>query len=97
MFDLSDEEYQLLLGILNEHLSGCRVYAFGSRVKGDHHPWSDLDLYIESDKAISSELKEALSESDIPIFVDLIDSQEVSPEFRETLTKVGMVLVATIE
>jgi len=97
MFDLSDEDYQLLLGILNEHLSGCRVYAFGSRVKGDHHPWSDLDLYIEGDKAISSELKEALSESDIPIFVDLIDSKEVSQEFRETLTKSGMVLVVTIE
>nr|WP_319538390.1 nucleotidyltransferase domain-containing protein [uncultured Methanospirillum sp.] len=73
------------------------MYAFGSRVKGEHHPWSDLDLYIEDDKAISSELKGVLSESDIPIFVDLIDSQEVSPEFRETLTKSGMVLVTTIE
>jgi len=96
MFDLS-EDYQLLLGILNEHLSGCRVYAFGSRVKGDHYPWSDLDLNIESDKVISSELKEALSDSDLPIFVDLIDSKEVSQEFRKTLTKVGMVLVVTIE
>ncbi|HWQ65118.1 MAG TPA: nucleotidyltransferase domain-containing protein [Methanospirillum sp.] len=47
MFDLSDGDYGLLLDILHEYLPGCRVYAFGSRVKGNNHRWSDLDLFIE--------------------------------------------------
>ena len=26
---------------------GARIYVFGSRVRGEHHPGSDLDVYIE--------------------------------------------------
>jgi uncharacterized protein len=93
MFDMSDEDYQLLLDILREYLSGCKVYAFGSRVNGNNHQWSDLDLYIEGDNPISPDLKEKLSESDLPIFVDVIDTHEITPEFRDIIIKSKQVLV----
>ena len=93
MFDMSDEDYRLLLDILHKYLAGCKVYAFGSRVTGNNHRWSDLDLYIEGDTPVSPELKEKLSESDLPIFIDVIDLREITQEFKETIMKSKRVLV----
>lgn len=73
--------------IFHECLVGCKVYAFGSRVTGNNHRWSDLDLYIEDDNPVSPELKEKLSESNIPIFIDVIDSREITPEFKAIINE----------
>lgn len=97
MLNLTDEDYQTLQDILHSYLSRSKVYAFGSRVSGRNHQWSDLDLYIEGENPVSSELKEALSESDLSIFVDIVDSHMISPTFRDTLMKSEIVLIATIE
>ena len=96
MFNLSDEDFQLLLDILTAHLSECQVYAFGSRVQGTNHQWSDLDLNIEGKDPVSSELKEALSESDLPISVDIVDSCSITPAFKKTLKDSKMVRIAKI-
>ena len=47
MLDLAPHHKALLLAILNTHLPGARVWAFGSRVTGRARPFSDLDLAVE--------------------------------------------------
>ena len=83
--------------ILWAHLpSGTRVSVFGSRATGrGFKPHSDLDLLIDSPVALPliamANLREALTESDLPFSVDLLDRRDASAEFLVRLEVSGMV------
>lgn len=86
MLDLAPEHLQVVRTLLAEHLPGCRALAFGSRVKGSARRFSDLDIAVEGNAPIPwstlGMLREALSESDLPIRVDVVDLSAASPAFR---------------
>ena len=88
--------------ILGTHLpSGTRVSAFGSRATGIAlKPHSDLDLLIDSPLELAlmtmADLREALSESDLPFSVDLLDKRDASPEFLAQLNSEGVVELALL-
>jgi len=66
----------MLFSLLERHLPGTMVWAFGSRVQGNAVPWSDLDLVVFSateQKPQVSALKEAIEESSLPFRVDLLE------------------------
>lgn len=50
---LSDAEWAIVQKILQTYLLSYQVWAFGSRTTGRYHPFSDLDLAIVGDKALS--------------------------------------------
>lgn len=85
--DLREDHAAILLGVLRTHLpDGARAYVFGSRAHGGARRFSDLDLALEWDRPlgfdITGRIAEALSESDLPYKVDIIDLATVEPEFR---------------
>jgi predicted nucleotidyltransferase len=65
------------------------VLVFGSRIKGTHRKFSDLDICLKSDKPVSlqelAELKIACSESNLPFTVDVVDYQTLSTEFKNLI------------
>ena len=87
VLDLQDDHAAIVRAILREHLpAGAEVYVFGSRAHGGARRYSDLDLALEWDRPLGLELigaiAEALSESDLPYKVDLLDLATVEPGFR---------------
>jgi type I restriction enzyme S subunit len=73
--------------ILRAHLpAGARVWVFGSRVTGTARQCSDPDLAVEADGPVGfdvlSDVAEALSESDLPYKVDVLDLRSIDPAFR---------------
>ena len=83
--DLTPDQYRLIQGLLGLHLPGTPVWAYGSRVKGNSRPQSDLDLVVfasPGQKHGVAELREALAESSLPFRVDLFVWAEVPEEFR---------------
>lgn len=89
MIDLPDPDRATVKNLLSRHLPDCKFYAFGSRVRGTAHRFSDLDIAIESDRPIETRLleslRDALSESDLPILVDLVDLSKVGDTFRKRI------------
>ena len=83
--------------ILGTHLpSGTRVSVFGSRATGHAlKPHSDLDLLIDSPLELAlmtmANLREALSESNLPFSVDLLDRRDASSGFLAQINSKGMV------
>ena len=75
--------------ILNRHAPAARAWAFGSRTSGRAKRFSDLDVALESEGGVSVEtlarLRDAFSESDLPIKVDVVDWNALDPEFREVI------------
>jgi len=93
MIHVTDLEMTEILEILNQHFRNGKVLAFGSRFKGTHKKYSDLDLaFIKNDHnplSISEwgALKEAFEESDLVFRVDIIDYWGSSENFRAIIDK----------
>ena len=90
--DLAPEDLAILQTVLQSHLpAGARTWVFGSRATGMARRYSDLDLAIEDvapvDDARLGELRDALSESDLTIKVDVLDLRTVDPAFRQRIER----------
>lgn len=86
-FGLSLENFefirQQLQKVLPKHV---KVWCFGSRARGNHREFSDLDLMVESDSDLTREiaqLKEIFEESRLPIKVDIVDLGSFANSYRD--------------
>lgn len=83
---IQDREWALVRRILAAWLPGREVRLFGSRARGTHKPYSDLDLVImgdtPTDLSTLGQLQEAFASSDLPWRVDVVDWATTSTEFR---------------
>jgi len=86
MLDLEPRYLAMLIPILDKHVPGARIWAFGSRVKGTAKKFSDLDTAIEAGEPVNLHtlalLDQELSDSDLPMKVDILDLAELTPAFR---------------
>lgn len=86
---ITDADWSIVSGILKKYLSQYSVWAFGSRVRQTHKPFSDLDIVVVNDEPLSiatmAELSEAFSESDLPWKVDVVDWASISEGFRKNI------------
>ena len=84
---------EMLEALLQRHLPTADVWAYGSRVNGDCHEASDLDLVVRNPAAPEDELpdlpdlKEALVESNLPIRVDVVDWARIPDTFRREIER----------
>ena len=91
-FGLTDQQYSLLVQIVISPLKahGAIVWIFGSRARGDHKPFSDVDIMFElqPDKSLPvgyiSHMREDLEESRLPFKVDLVDVNEMAESYKDS-------------
>lgn len=97
--DLRPEWLAIVRGILEHHLPDAEVLAFGSRVNGTSHDGSDLDLVARNcadpTKPLPALLdaKEAFSESNLPILVDILDWARIPEHFRQQIISSGPITI----
>jgi predicted nucleotidyltransferase len=88
---LSREEFAIVTRILSTHVPGRAVYAFGSRAVGKAGRRSDLDLAIGGETPLSLRqralINEDFNESDLPIFVDVLDLLAITPDFYHRIQR----------
>ena len=87
VLDISAEHAAIVRAVLRRLLpAGARAFVFGSRAQGLARRYSDLDLALEWGGPLGlrliGEIAEALSESDLPYKVDILDLATVDPAFR---------------
>jgi predicted nucleotidyltransferase len=94
--DIEPRHWVMVRDVLQQHLPGREVWAFGSRVKGTAKPYSDLDLVVLGDVplelALQAELAEAFDESDLPWRVDVVDWATTSDRFRALIAQCKVVV-----
>ncbi|MBK5940661.1 restriction endonuclease subunit S [Halochromatium roseum] len=84
--------------ILRRYLPHAEVWAYGSRVNGDHYDASDLDLVVRQPDDLSrrqpdlDEIAAAFSDSDLPILVQIVDWARIPEAFREEI-EAGYVVI----
>jgi predicted nucleotidyltransferase len=75
--------------ILACHVPRAQAYVFGSRATGRGKRFSDLDIALEIEDGLTIEtlakLREAFSESDLPMTVDIVDWNALDAAFRAVI------------
>lgn len=86
--DLSPKHRAILEAIIVKHLPDVEVWAYGSRVKGESHDSSDLDLVLRGPGLnkiqfdVLGKFKVAVRESSIPILVEARDWARIPERFQ---------------
>ena len=89
----------MLEEILREHVPGVEVWAYGSRVSGQSHGGSDLDLVLRAPDLEEIpigklvELEEALRLSTIPFLVEARDWTRLPESFCREIERGYVILV----
>ena len=66
------------------------IWAYGSRLKGNCHSGSDLDLVVKNfndEGKYLYELKELLNDSDIPFLIDIQEFDYLPKSFQQEIEK----------
>jgi uncharacterized protein len=98
--DMRAQHLALLRELLHQHLPKVEVWAYGSRVNGDGHEASDLDLVVRQSAGLKQETpqmwdaKEALVESNLPIRVDVVDWAHIPASFHREIERAYVVVQA---
>lgn len=88
---LPDKYLAQVKSLLRQHIPQAEVWAYGSRVRGDFHDASDLDLVarfpasVKNDIFRLSTLQEAFTESDLPIIVQIVDWDGIPESFKDEI------------
>jgi predicted nucleotidyltransferase len=93
-FGLSPEQYEILKTHLIDKLKekGYSLWVFGSRARGDHHPYSDIDILYKSpstaqDSTFLGEIQEQLENSNLTIKVDLVSTDNLVDSYQPSVER----------
>jgi predicted nucleotidyltransferase len=91
---IQDRHLHELRRLIAAHLPEEEVWAYGSRVTGRAHDTSDLDLVVRHPADLKTRqspalwrLKEAISESNLPLLIELFDWAGLPPAFWDNITE----------
>lgn len=88
MINLKQEYLNELNQIFQKYCPNAEIWAYGSRINGDSHSGSDLDLTVKSfneDNKYLSDLKDLLNDSDIPFLIDITEYDKLPETFQKEI------------
>ena len=84
----------IIIAIVKKHVPNCKIYLFGSRSRKKHSFTADIDIALESESILSrqtiGEIQDALEESVLPDFVDVVDLKSVSQDMKKEIERDGI-------
>ena len=93
LIDIDDKYLRLLRELLREHLMNKTVWAYGSRVKWNANPTSDLDLVVwGASNSQATRAIDAFAESNLPFTVQLFIWEDIPDDFKENIRNKYVVL-----
>jgi predicted nucleotidyltransferase len=79
---LKPEDWEIFLNILEQY--PCDFYAYGSRIKGKHSEYSDIDVCYIGEINLG-DLKEAFRESNLSVKVDIQNLSTLNHNFKKLI------------
>ena len=86
---LRPQYLKILTDIFESYCPEAEIWAYGSRVKGDAHEGSDLDMVVKSFNSNKNiyKLRELINDSNIPILTDILEFEKLPKTFQEEIEK----------
>ena len=84
-----------LLSVFENYCPKAEIWAYGSRVEGDAHSGSDLDLAVktfgENTKDIIK-LRKFLNESNIPFLIEIFEFNKLPESFQKEIERKHVII-----
>ncbi|MBO4698341.1 nucleotidyltransferase domain-containing protein [bacterium] len=90
MINLKRKHFNELCSIFEKYCPKAEIWAYGSRIHGDSHDGSDLDMTVKNFNDPNKklwELKELLDDSDIPFLMDISEFDRLPGYFQSEILK----------
>ena len=90
MLNVKQEYLDELSQIFKNYCPKAEIWAYGSRLDGDSHSGSDLDMTVKSfneEGKYLYELKTLLIDSDIPFLMDINEFNKLPESFQKEILK----------
>ncbi len=89
------EDKNKIIGVLSVLFSDAKIYLYGSRAKGTHNAFSDIDVAIDAKEAIPlyaiNEAKSMLAETNILYKIDVVDIHNIPQVLKDRILKEGVI------
>lgn len=94
-YGISKSDFEILQNVIINRLKkhSAEVWIFGSRARGDHQKFSDVDLLYSMPSPINlppgfiSEIIEDIENSNFPYKVDLVNTNDLAESYRPSILK----------
>lgn len=91
-FGLTEDQFSYIQDtVVNPIKSlGATVWIFGSRARGDHQEFSDLDFMVDANEDVSAcvgNIQETLEEGNFPFKVDIVQNKDFAESYRENFER----------
>lgn len=91
---IDEESKRKIIAVISGLFPQAQIYLFGSRARGTHSQWSDIDIALREDKKISryaiSEAVNMLEASNMPYKIDIVDFHSVTEDMRQSIESEGL-------
>jgi predicted nucleotidyltransferase len=88
---IDEQSKHKIIGIISVLLPESSIYLFGSRSRGTHLQWSDIDIALETKNSIvimiTGEIASMFEASNMPYKIQVVDINSVSEKMRENILK----------
>ena len=93
--NIKPEHLKMLKDIFAKYCPKAEIWAYGSRIKGDAHDGSDLDMVVKSFNDETKniiELRQMLNDSNIPFLMDIAEFDKLPESFQTEILKEYVVI-----
>ena len=93
--NVKPEHLKMLKDIFAKYCPKAEIWAYGSRIKGDSHDGSDLDMVVKSfndETKNITELRQMLNDSNIPFLMDVTEFDKLPKSFQTEILKEYLVI-----
>ncbi len=91
---IETETQQKIIRLINALIPQAKIYLFGSRARGTHGKWSDIDLALDAGEqlpiSVVGEAGDVMKETNIPYKIEVVDFHNVSPEMQASIRTDGV-------
>lgn len=92
---IDKETQQKIIALISALIPEVRIYLFGSRVRGTHAKWSDIDIALDAGKKLPhprvDEINTVFAATNMPYTVQVLDIHNVTDSMRESVLKEGVI------
>lgn len=82
---------QKIINLITALLPKTKIYLYGSRARGDHSGWSDIDIALDTGNALSNtivdEVKSVLDAINMPYKIDVVDFTRVDQNMKKSIER----------
>lgn len=93
--NIDKETKEKIINLISALMPKVKIILFGSRARGTHGKWSDIDIALDAGKILPvadvDEIKSIFKGTNIPYKIEIVDFHSVSKDMQSAIKNEGVI------